>query len=171
MTREEYKNSNLVFTNKAIVLGRRHLMNQWEKPFIEKYMLDLLKKYQPTSVLEVGFGYGYTALVINAYPTVTRHVIIEPHPQILALAYEWAKDKKVEIIPKFVEDYSTLEEFDLVWDDIYDITGGRMPHGVWLDSQARKKNYEYFTVAKLIPYMTEAEKAKVAILINEEINA
>ncbi len=167
---EEYLNSTLTFTDKAIKLGRRHLMNQWEEPFIKKYMLDLLRKYQPASVLEVGFGYGYTASIINAYPTVKRHVIIEPHPEILVLASQWAVGKNVEIIPKFIEDFKTLEKFDLIWDDIADVLETRV-FGEWKNPGVEiKNNYEIFLVSKLVKYMTEADKVRIEGLINEEIN-
>ena len=59
--------------------GNHHVMMEWEKPYMEK----CIEYLQPIgSVLEIGFGMGYSAEKICSYDTVTSYTVIECSPQV-----------------------------------------------------------------------------------------
>jgi guanidinoacetate N-methyltransferase len=65
------------------------VMMEWEKP----YMKALIERLNPTGdVLEIGFGLGYSATLIQSYE-IDSHTIIETDPEIAEAAREWAKDQ------------------------------------------------------------------------------
>lgn len=117
LTREEYRNSSLVFNNQGIFYQNVDIMNNWEAPHIKGYIFKYLMLYKPKTVLEIGFGRGYTSSVIQAVG-VTKHVIVEAHPQVFQLAQTWASGKpNVELIYGFVEDIDYPSGVDFIWDD------------------------------------------------------
>ena len=65
--------------------NNQQVMMEWEKPYMEA-CIDLL---QPRGdVLEVGFGYGYSASQIMKYP-IKSYTIIECDPTVLQKLSEW----------------------------------------------------------------------------------
>ena len=85
----------------------------------------LCKKLKPKSVLEFGFGLGWTASEFQKQG-VKRHVILEPNKENYQMALEWKKqyNTDIEILNIFSWDFNTDENFDLVYDDRQPIARG-----------------------------------------------
>ena len=78
----------------------------------------LCDQLHPKSVLEFGFGKGWTATEFQKQG-VKRHVILEPNKENYQMALDW-KDKydtDIEILNIFSWEFETDENFDLVYDD------------------------------------------------------
>ena len=76
-------------------------MYKWEKPFIKEGVRRICENIKPKSVIEIGFGYGYTADTFQDYG-VKIHVIIEANKQIYDKACEWAKEQEINILDKTI---------------------------------------------------------------------
>ena len=120
-TREEYIADPLIFRADGIFFSqfKDPIMEKWEEPYIREYMRRILDKYKPETVLETGFGYGYTSDEIQKYG-VKKHIIVEAHPAIYKNLEAWAKDKP-NVIPvyAFVEDFKYPEGVDLLFHDAH----------------------------------------------------
>jgi len=103
------------------------LMWEAEEEAIKKQVKDLCEKYNPHRVLEIGFGLGYTATQFQECG-VTKHVIVEAHPQMVADANLWRTNyphKDIEIVHSFIQDFIYEEEdYDLIYDDRYEMVYG-----------------------------------------------
>lgn len=97
--------------------GHYQVMMAWEKPYVEA-CIDALKP--SGDVLEVGFGFGYSAARIQHYRPHT-HTIIEWEPVVAKRAREWAKNHpNVTIIEKtWQEALPKLGQFDAVFFNDY----------------------------------------------------
>lgn len=89
------KNELLEITENQIkIIGSQpsEVMGDWELPLMEltasKFNKDLNGNY-----LEIGFGLGIMANQLWR-PEINSYTIVEIHPQIIPLVYEWAKDKQ-----------------------------------------------------------------------------
>jgi len=92
---------------------------KYEEPILKKGVELLCKKHKPKSVLEFGFGMGWTATEFQKQG-VKRHVILEPNKENYQMALEWKQqfdDSDIEILNIFSWDLETTEKFDLVYDD------------------------------------------------------
>ena len=68
--------------------GKFQVMMEWERPYMEA----CVEALNPTgSVLEIGFGCGYSARKFQTYP-IDSHTIIEYHPTVIAQAKKWAEN-------------------------------------------------------------------------------
>ena len=79
----------------------------------------LCKKHKPKSVLEFGFGMGWTAAEFQKQD-IERHVILEPNKENYRMALKWKKqfdDSDIEILNIFSWEFESDEVFDLVYDD------------------------------------------------------
>ena len=79
----------------------------------------LCKKLKLKSVLEFGFGLGWTATEFQNQG-IKRHVILEPNKENYQMALKWKKqydDSDTEILNIFSWNFETDETFDLVYDD------------------------------------------------------
>ncbi|MES2121644.1 MAG: hypothetical protein V4492_02560 [Chlamydiota bacterium] len=97
--------------------GKFQVMMEWEKPYMQA-CIDALKPFG--SVLEIGFGLGYSATHIQSY-NPSSHTIVEYHPDIAHLARSWASSHPGATI---VEDtwqnaLSQLGVFDCIFFDDY----------------------------------------------------
>ena len=110
MTREEYRKAPLLITDKEIRLGNEQIMWIEEKDLIQAQAKDIIKKYKPKSVLEIGYGLGLTAEI---FKQVDRHLILEAHPKVAQIA----RDKGYDVVETFSNDFKTDEEFDVIYDD------------------------------------------------------
>ena len=88
-----------------------------EREGIKKGVELLCKEYEFESVLEFGFGKGWTATEFQEQG-VKRHVIIEPNIGIYKSALGWNKNHNAEILNMFSWEYEPKEKFDLIYDDI-----------------------------------------------------
>ena len=67
------------------------VMMKWEKPYMKKLINNLKPK---GDVLEIGFGFGYSADEIQKY-NIKSHTIIEP--VLIKEAESWAKKQKHKV--------------------------------------------------------------------------
>ena len=96
-----------------------NILWKYEEPILKKGVELLCEKHKPKSVLEFGFGLGWTATEFQKQG-VERHVILEPNKEIYKMALEWKKqfdDSDIELLTIFSWDFETDEKFDLVYDD------------------------------------------------------
>jgi len=97
------------------------VMMEWEKPYMKK-SIDLLKPYG--SVLEIGFGMGYSATEICNTDEVTEYTVIECSPAVWKQFEKWEKTQrdniKINLVKGRWQDMlETLETFDCVYFDDY----------------------------------------------------
>jgi len=114
-------------------IASKNVLWKYEKEFLSKGVELLCKKIKPKSVLEFGFGMGWTATEFQKQG-VERHVILEPNKENYQMALEWKNkfdDSDIEILNIFSWDYKTDEKFDLVYDDRQQFT-----------KECNKKHYE-----------------------------
>ena len=103
-----------------------------EQKGIKKGVELLCKKYKFESVLELGFGKGWTATEFQKQG-IKRHVIIEPNKGIYKSALEWNKNHNAEILNMFSWEYEPNEKFDLVYDDVLEFGNTRDRHREFVD--------------------------------------
>ena len=104
-------------------IAGRNILWKNEYDFLTKGVELLCDKVNPSSVLEFGFGKGWTATKFQE-KGVTRHVILEPNKEVYQAALTWKNNysTNIEILNIFSWDYDTSETFDLVYDDREPIT-------------------------------------------------
>jgi spermidine synthase len=119
-TNEQWVNGKVEETDINYTIDGTNFLYKDEKLILKKGVKLLCKKIKPKSVLEFGFGMGWTATEFQEQG-VKRHVILEPNKEIYKMALEWKKqydDSDIEILNIFSWDFETDEKFDLVYDDI-----------------------------------------------------
>jgi len=105
-------------TETDYTIAGMNILYKEEKEYLKKGVELLCDKLHPTSVLEFGFGKGWTATEFQEQG-VTRHVILESNKENYQMALDW-KDKydtDIEIVNIFSWQFETDEKFDLVYDD------------------------------------------------------
>ena len=93
------------------------ILFHYEKKELIKGVELLCKKYKFESVLELGFGAGWTSTKFQNQG-IKRHVILEPNKDAYKKALEWNKNYNAEILNIFSWEYEPKEKFDLIYDDI-----------------------------------------------------
>ena len=69
--------------------GDLQVMMEWEKPYMEK----CIEKLAPRgSVLEIGYGFGYSARALCNNPNITEYTVIECSPNVWEKVEEFKKD-------------------------------------------------------------------------------
>lgn len=97
------------------------VMMEWEIP----YMKDSIKKFDPKgSVLEIGFGMGYSATQICQMEGVTSYTVIECSPIVWERFETWKKEMEtnIDIIlikGRWQDILQTLGKYDSVYFDDY----------------------------------------------------
>ena len=105
-------------TETDYTIAGMNILYKNEKEYLKKGIELLCDKLHPSSVLEFGFGKGWTATEFQEQG-IERHVILEPNKEVYQMALDW-KDKyssDIEIINAFSWEFETDEKFDLVYDD------------------------------------------------------
>lgn len=121
MTPEEYLKSEVLEDDEGLHVGEHCIMHRNEEPFIRASVREICLRVFPQSVLEIGFGFGFTACEFQKCG-VKRHVIIEPHPKLYERAKELFKDRKnVIVINDFWQNIKLDEDFDLLYYDPYEL--------------------------------------------------
>lgn len=70
--------------------GAHQVMMEWEKPYMEK----CIQRLNPFgSVLEIGFGLGYSATKICEFEGITEYTVIECSPVVWPKFEEWKKEQ------------------------------------------------------------------------------
>ena len=119
MTNEQWINGKVEETDTNYTIAGRNFLYKDETLILKKGVELLCKKIKPKSVLEFGFGMGWTATEFQKQD-VERHIILEPNKENYQMALEWKKqfdDSDIEILNIFSWDFESDEKFDLVYDD------------------------------------------------------
>ena len=85
--RKDYLATEAVYTGDSLRIGDEYVMHEWERPLIRR-MVEDLKLTPDDRLLEIGFGMGISASILQEFGPAS-HTIVEPHPQVLALAERW----------------------------------------------------------------------------------
>ena len=115
----DWVNGKFEETETDYKISDTNILYKNEIEFLPKGVELICKKIKPKSVLEFGFGKGWTATEFQKQG-VERHVILEPNKENYQMALEWKKqfdDSDIEILNIFSWDYSGGETFDLIYDD------------------------------------------------------
>ena len=105
-------------TDTDYTIAGMNILYKNEEDYLAKGVELLCDKIKPTSVLEFGFGKGWTATEFQEQG-VKRHVILEPNKEVYQMALDWKSSYStdIEILNIFSWDYDGGETFDLVCDD------------------------------------------------------
>ena len=123
MELHEWVNGRFEESETDYKIAGQNILYKNEESFLKKGVELLCDKLNPISVLEFGFGKGWTATEFQR-KGVTRHVILEPNIENYKMASEWkdSYDTDIEILNIWSWDYSGGETFDLVYDDREPVT-------------------------------------------------
>jgi spermidine synthase len=107
-------------TDTDYTIAGMNILYKSEEDYLKKGVELLCDKVKPTSVLEFGFGKGWTASEFQKYG-VNRHVILEPNKENYQMALEWKSNysSDIEILNIFSWQYDYVEEFDLIYSPSY----------------------------------------------------
>ena len=105
-------------TDTDYTIAGENILYKEEIEYLKKGVKLLCDKLQPDSVLEFGFGMGWTATEFQEQG-IKRHIILEPNKEVHQMALEWkdSYDTDIEILNIFSWEFETDEKFDLVYDD------------------------------------------------------
>jgi len=120
---QEWIDGAFTETSTDYQIDGKNILYKNEEEFLVKGVELLCDKVNPSSVLEFGFGKGWTATEFQR-KGVTRHVILEPNKEVYQAALSWKNsyNTNIEILNIFSWDYNTSETFDLVYDDREPVT-------------------------------------------------
>jgi hypothetical protein len=115
--RNTWINGKFEETETDYKIAGQNILNKNEIEFLPKGVELLCKKLKPKSVLEFGFGLGWTSTEFQKQG-VERHVILEPNKENYQMALEWKKqyNTDIEILNIFSWDLETTEKFDVIYD-------------------------------------------------------
>ena len=118
MTKQDWISGKFEETETDYTIEGRNILYKNEIEFLPKGVELLCKKLKPKSVLEFGFGMGWTATEFQKQG-VQRHVILEPNKEIYQMALDWKNNYStdIDIVNVFSWEFETNEKFDLVYDD------------------------------------------------------
>ena len=119
MNTTDWINGKFEETDIDFKIAGKNILWKDEVEYLPKGVELLCKKIKPKSVLEFGFGMGWTATEFQKQ-NIERHVILEPNKENYQMALEWKNkfdDSDIEILNIFSWDYETDEKFDLIYDD------------------------------------------------------
>ncbi len=118
MTKQEWIDGAFTESETDYKIAGQNILYKNEEDYLVKGVELLCDKLNPSSVLEFGFGKGWTATEFQR-KGVTRHVILEPNKENYQMALTWKNDYStdIEILNIFSWDYEGGETFDLVYDD------------------------------------------------------
>lgn len=105
-------------TDTDYTIAGQNILYKNEEDYLVKGVELLCDELSPTSVLEFGFGKGWTATEFQRQG-VARHVILEPNTENYQMALTWKANYStdIEILNIFSWEFETDEVFDLIYDD------------------------------------------------------
>ena len=115
---QEWIDGTFEETETDYTIAGMNILYKEETEYLKKGVRLLCDKLHPKSVLEFGFGMGWTATEFQEQG-VKRHVILEPNKENYQMALDWKDryDTDIEIVNAFSWEFETDEKFDLVYDD------------------------------------------------------
>ena len=118
MTKQEWIDGAFTESETDYKIAGQNILYKNEEDYLVKGVELLCDKLNPSSVLEFGFGKGWTATEFQR-KGVTRHVILEPNKENYQMALTWKANYStdIEILNIFSWDYIGGEAFDLIYDD------------------------------------------------------
>jgi hypothetical protein len=118
MEQQEWIDGTFEETDTDYTIAGMNILYKEETEYLKEGVKLLCDKLNPSSVLEFGFGKGWTASEFQEQG-VKRHVILEPNKENYQMALDWKSnyDTDIEIVNIFSWDYDSDEKFDLVYDD------------------------------------------------------
>ena len=118
MTKQEWIDGAFTESETDYKIAGRNILYKNEEDYLVKGIEVLCDELNPTSVLEFGFGKGWTASEFQR-KGVTRHVILEPNKENYQMGLDWKNNYStdIEILNIFSWEFETNEVFDLVYDD------------------------------------------------------
>ena len=118
MTLQEWIDGDFQETDSDYRIADISIIKKNEEGFLKKGIEVLCDEIKPSSVLEFGFGKGWTATAFQNYG-VNVHVILEPNTEVYQMALDWKSNytSDIEILNMFSWDYETDDTFDIVYDD------------------------------------------------------
>ena len=150
MELQEWVSGSFQETDIDYKIAGKNILYKNEEDFLVKGVKLLCDELNPASVLEFGFGKGWTASEFQR-KGVIRHVILEPNITNYQMALDW-KDKyntDIEIVNIFSWEFETDEKFDLVYDDRLEVISNEkhyehmdkiLPIKQWYASNALQDN-------------------------------
>ena len=124
MTQEEFKALEYSLDEYGnLRVGDYDMMFVSEQEIIQTGIELLKNQVNYNSVIEIGFGLGFTATKFQELG-IGRHIIIEPHPDIYQKALQWKvnyPDANIVIYNEFWQEWSNAENADLVYFDMNDL--------------------------------------------------
>ena len=118
MELQEWIDGTFEETDTDYTIAGMNILYKKEIEYLKKGVKLLCDKLHPSSVLEFGFGKGWTATEFQDQG-VKRYVILEPNKENYQMALDWkdSYDTNIEILNIFSWEFETDEKFDLVYDD------------------------------------------------------
>ena len=118
MDKQQWIDGAFEETDTDYTIAGMNILYKEETEYLKKGVKLLCNKLHPKSVLEFGFGKGWTASEFQEQG-VKRHVILEPNKENYQMALDWKSnyDTDIEILNIFSWDCNNDEKFDLVYDD------------------------------------------------------
>ena len=103
--KEDWSKSNIQLTDEHLFINGELIMNKDETPIMHK--LGKLIGEHGGDVLETGYGMGISTKIIDCYPNVKTHTIIEANENVYQVLLKYSKESKVDIIPQcaYFEDW------------------------------------------------------------------
>ena len=148
MTNQQWIDGVFAETDTDYTIAGKNILYKNEEDYLVKGVELLCDELSPSSVLEFGFGKGWTASEFQRQG-VTRHIILEPNTEVYQMALAWKANYStdIEILNIFSWDYEGGETFDLVCDDRQQFTlddnnkheiqmKSILPEGQWFGSMA-----------------------------------
>ena len=127
MTNQQWINGVFEETDTDYTINGMNILYKNEEDYLVKGVELLCDKLSPMSVLEFGFGKGWTATEFQRQG-VTRHVILEPNTEVYQMALTWKANYStdIEILNIFSWEFETEEKFDLVYDDRLEVISEKL---------------------------------------------
>ena len=118
MTKQEWIDGAFTESETDYKIAGQNILYKNEEDYLVKGVELLCDQLDPSSVLEFGFGKGWTSTEFQR-KGVSRHVILEPNKEVYQMALTWKANysTNIEILNIFSWEYEGGETFDLVYDD------------------------------------------------------
>jgi SAM-dependent methyltransferase len=111
------------YTEDELIIAGQQVMQAWEAPLMSE--MAEITAHGHGDVLEVGFGMGISATMIQEYG-VSSHTIIELNDNVLQRAEEWRSkrpDADIRLVHGSWEDtVASLGKYDAVFYDVYPVS-------------------------------------------------